>query len=495
MTIAATPTEFAPLDRDALAAALDDADLRVLLMCLFHVTGDQRWLGRPFQPARDVRLIADEEAGLADGITDEIRPAAVDLFTVESPIRPAITDPGDELMVEMMRWCMNDRIADDYATMFREDLGLTDRPSDGTARDPPTSTGTSSSSVPARAASSSASVSWTWACRSRSSSAADEVGGTWRDNIYPGAAVDTPNHAYSFSTGSRYRWSRNFSPQPELFDYLRQKADEYGIRDHIRFESEVTSAAVGRRRVPLARLAPHDRDDHQQRRRRPATRSSSTNRVGDRPVRHPVKLPDVQGADTFDGPIFHTTEWPADLDLTGKRVAIIGTGASAMQIVPTIADTVGHLTIVQRTPAMGAPDPSIPRPDLRRRPVAARQRAVLRRMVPLHDAVALRRRPPPPPHKDPEWPHPERSLNRVNESHRQEMVDHIPSRTRRPAGPDRRLHPRLPALRQAHPARQRVVRNAADAPNVSLVTGGVTARSPRPDRRHRARASRASTPT
>ena len=124
------PTTFEPLDRDELTAALPDADLRVLLMCLFQVSGDRRWLAPPYQPRRDVRLIADEDAGLPPEIADELRAAAVELLTTSvagGPIAAAIEDPGDELMLEMMRWCMAEPIDPGYASMFREDLGFTDR--------------------------------------------------------------------------------------------------------------------------------------------------------------------------------------------------------------------------------------------------------------------------------------------------------------------------------------------------------------------------------
>lgn len=417
-------TTFEPLDRDELTAAMADADLRVLLMCLFQLTGDRRWLSPPYQPQRDVRLIADEHAGLPPEVADDIRHAAIDLLAGPpdgGPIEAAIGDPGDDLMVEMMRWCMAEPIDEGYAPMFREDLGLTDRNpqwSDGRPERVDRRTlivGAGATGIILGKRLLDLGIPFTIVER------ADDVGGTWRDNVYPGAAVDTPNHAYSFSTGTRYRWSRNFSPQPELIDYLRRSADEFGIREHVRFGTEVTGA----------------RWDDTQRCWRVAvqTRRPDGSTADDEIVAHHLvsaigpfgraKLPDIDGAESFRGDIFHTTRWPVGLDLTGKRVALIGTGASAMQIAPEIAPEVAHLTVVQRTPQWARPIPRF------HDPIADGAQWLLEH-VPFYaewfrfsmlwrygDGLLPHLR------KDPDWPHPERSLNRVNERHRVEMYEHM----------------------------------------------------------------------
>ena len=106
-----------------VADAVRDADLRVLTMCLFQITGDRKWLEAPYLPRRDVRLIAPEDAGFSDDIADEIRAAAVDTIVLE----PAIADPGDELMVEMMSVCLGEPIPAEYAPMMREEMGFLSR--------------------------------------------------------------------------------------------------------------------------------------------------------------------------------------------------------------------------------------------------------------------------------------------------------------------------------------------------------------------------------
>jgi 4-hydroxyacetophenone monooxygenase len=417
--ISTDASELPPLDREQLEAALDDADFRVLLMCLFHATGDRCWLEPPFQPTRDVSLIADERAGFDDETIEALKRAAVDTFST-GPIRPSITDPGDDLMLEMMRWCTADRVAEGYATMFREDLGLTDRAIRWTNERPDrvdrhvVVIGAGATGIITAKRLADLGISFTVVER------AHEVGGTWRDNRYPGAAVDTPNHAYSFSLGDRHAWSRNFSPQPELFRYLRDKADEYAIREHIRFGTEVTGARwddVDH----VWRIALRDVDSGDE---GELVANDVVAAIG--PFGRPI-IPDVHGIDSFEGPLFHTSRWPDDLDIRGKRVAVVGTGASAMQVCPSIADEVEHLTIVQRTPQWARPIPRF------HDPISDGAQWLLAN-VPFYaewfrltmlwrygDGLLPHLR------KDPDWPHPDRSLNRVNDRHRAEMVEHLES--------------------------------------------------------------------
>ena len=167
---------------------------------------------------------------------------------------------------------------------------------------------------------------------------AADLGGTWRDNSYPGAACDVPSHLYSFSFAPNPDWSRSFSPQPEIWEYLRRVAAEEGVTGKIRFGQEVTSA----RWDPAARLW-----------RVETTASTLTARFlvsAAGPLSDPM-IPDIPGLDTFAGPVFHSATWDHDYDLTGRNVAVIGTGASAIQFVPRIQPLVGQLTLFQRTPA------------------------------------------------------------------------------------------------------------------------------------------------
>lgn len=168
--------------------------------------------------------------------------------------------------------------------------------------------------------------------------AADEVGGTWRDNTYPGAACDVQSHLYSFSFEPRPDWSKAFAPQPEIQRYLVHCADRYGLRDHLYLGALVLDADW-------------DEDDHTW----TVTTQDGRRWVADALVgaigglRDP-SYPDIPGRDTYEGIELHSARWDHDVDLAGRRVAVVGSGASAVQIVPAIAGTAEHVTLLQRTP-------------------------------------------------------------------------------------------------------------------------------------------------
>ena len=171
----------------------------------------------------------------------------------------------------------------------------------------------------------------------------DDVGGVWRENTYPGAACDVPSHLYSFSFEPNPHWTRTYSPQAEILDYLRHCARKYAVRDKIRFGCEVTAAAFDEA-TSLWRVEWRDAQGRAQAGHARALVSA----VGllSRPA-----LPAVPGLDTFAGPVFHSASWRHDVALQGQRVAVIGTGASAIQFVPQIARAAARLTVFQRTPS------------------------------------------------------------------------------------------------------------------------------------------------
>ena len=164
----------------------------------------------------------------------------------------------------------------------------------------------------------------------------EDVGGTWRDNTYPGAACDVPSQLYSFSFAPNPEWSRSFSPQPEIQDYLRRVAAESGVLDRFRFNTTVEDAAW-------------DDDAKLWQVRTSAGTLTADLLVSAAGALSEPKMPDIDGIETFQGRVFHSAKWNHDYDLTGKRVAVVGTGASAIQIVPEIAEKVAHLDVYQRT--------------------------------------------------------------------------------------------------------------------------------------------------
>jgi cation diffusion facilitator CzcD-associated flavoprotein CzcO len=169
---------------------------------------------------------------------------------------------------------------------------------------------------------------------------AEHVGGVWQANTYPGAACDVPSVIYQFSYALKPDWSRRFGTQAEIRRYLHEVAQEFGILDHIAFGTEVTAAAfdedTGRWTVQTGDgSAPREAD----------VVICATGQLS-RP-----RIPDLPGGDAFAGPQFHSAEWDHDVDLRGRRVAVVGGGASAIQVVPAIVDQAEHLTVIQRSPS------------------------------------------------------------------------------------------------------------------------------------------------
>jgi cation diffusion facilitator CzcD-associated flavoprotein CzcO len=171
----------------------------------------------------------------------------------------------------------------------------------------------------------------------------ETVGGTWRDNTYPGAACDVPSHLYSFSFAPNPGWSRSFSPQPEILAYLERTARDFGILRHIRFRHTVVAARWDETEARW--FVATDQ----------GTRFSARFLVAAAgPLSEPV-VPPIPGLDAFPGKVFHSARWDHDHDLSGERVAIVGTGASSIQFAPHVQREAQHLTIFQRTPAWIVP--------------------------------------------------------------------------------------------------------------------------------------------
>ncbi len=195
---------------------------------------------------------------------------------------------------------------------------------------------------------------------------AEQLGGTWRENTYPGAACDVPSQLYSFSFAPNPEWSRFYAPQGEILEYLRRTARETGVEECIRFGADLESARW---------------DEEAQRWRietagGPVTAQALIAAAG--PLSEPAR-PDIQGLDDFAGTTFHSAQWDHGHDLAGKRVAVIGTGASAAQFVPHVRRAAAHTDVYQRTPGW-----IMPRLD---RKTSPRTKALFRRVPALQKLV------------------------------------------------------------------------------------------------------------
>jgi cation diffusion facilitator CzcD-associated flavoprotein CzcO len=188
---------------------------------------------------------------------------------------------------------------------------------------------------------------------------AGEIGGTWRDNTYPGCRCDVPSHLYSFSFAPNPSWSSTFSPQPEILDYLRDVAARFGVLPHVRLNTELESAEW----------------DETEARWRIQTSNGPLSADVLIPAQGPLSeplVPELPGLESFEGKTFHSAAWDHDHRLDGERVAVIGTGASAIQFVPRIQPLVGQMHVFQRTPPWVMPHPS--------RPLTERERRLYRRL-------------------------------------------------------------------------------------------------------------------
>ena len=343
------------METEQIGRLLGAADLPSLLAALAHATGDlslapkHLWL----DPARALE---------PDGGWDEAQLSrARDLAA--SGIRRCLADdgggedaPDPSLVNPLIDWLTGAGLDDGYRTMLAEELAVDD---DLRTPDPigpntwPPSGGADGPAVAVIGAG----MSGILAAHRLKQAGIDcvvldknhDVGGTWMENTYPGCRVDVFNHVYCYSGEQRPDWPEYHSTQPVLLDYFRDCARRWGIRDRIRFGVRVESLAwdddTRRWKIRLRTLA----DEREE-----ITASAVVSAVGQ--LNRPL-MPDIDGIGSFSGEQFHSSVWCHDLDWSGKRVAVIGTGASALQFIPHLAEAAAHLTVFQRTPPWLIPRP------------------------------------------------------------------------------------------------------------------------------------------
>jgi 4-hydroxyacetophenone monooxygenase len=405
-----------------LQHALEAADPATLLLALVQLTGERHWLetAKPFirGPMSYQEFMPEP---LRAAIRDRLREV---LAETARNGKPAQREPDDALLREMMSVAAGEPVSDQYIAMMREDL------TDDTLK----SRSLKWRKQPEPAALQSAEVVIIGAGMSGLYAGMqlreagipfvileknDAVGGTWYENRYPGCGVDTPNHFYSYAFEPNHDWSHFFAKRDELWNYFEKVADKYDLRKHIRLGTEVVDARYDETEATW-RITAQDADGT----RRQLSARVLVSAVG---VLNRPKLPDIAGLQSFAGPAFHTAQWDRDFDWRGKRVAMIGTGASGHQVGPSIAPDVERLMIFQRSPHWVVANPNY------HEGVSAGKKWALAN-IPfylrwyrfqlfwgfadgLHAALQV----------DPDWPHPKRSLNAVNEKHRRFMERHIRS--------------------------------------------------------------------
>jgi 4-hydroxyacetophenone monooxygenase len=335
-----------------LVAALADAELPPLLPALAYTTADPSLLDERLRP--DPLLAGMPQGGLSDEQQAEIRAVALDVLRRfrDGGSRPAPV-PDDAAVLRILEYAVGGEAMASYLPLLEEELAHRgeDRRAPAwrkadVAPDADFSVlviGAGMSGLLAGHRLRQAGVPFVIVDKD------DEVGGTWWENTYPGCRVDNPNHNYSYSFAQRHDWPLHYSTQPVLQGYLADCADAFGLRDHIRLGTEVLSAAWSEADAAWS-VRVRGRDGGEE----TLVANAVVSAVGQ--LNQP-KMPDIPGLDSFAGPSWHSARWRADVPLAGKRVAVIGTGASAMQFIPEIAREAGEVVVFQRTPAWLGPTP------------------------------------------------------------------------------------------------------------------------------------------
>ena len=332
-------------DRTHLNRALRAADVAPLLMVLVHLGGDPAWLER-LAPHIKGPWRFHEDA--PEPLKEALRQAVLDLLTDYAVKgRPLPDTPPMHLLGKMLDTCTGQHVPAEYYPMVLEEmnLGNEDLKTVRWRLPPPRQVlehlhvvviGAGFSGVAMGIKLKEAGIPYTIFEKNAT------FGGTWYENSYPGCGVDTANHFYSYSFRVNNDWEHFFAKRDEIFTYICRTAEEHGIREHVRFNQEVTSLVWDEARA-LWLIEIRAADGTLQR----LTANCVVSAVGQ--LNQP-RLPDIPGLSDFEGPAFHTARWDHEAAIAGARVGMIGTGASGMQVGPAIAPIVKKLTIFQRSP-------------------------------------------------------------------------------------------------------------------------------------------------
>ncbi|OLL18699.1 MULTISPECIES: flavin-containing monooxygenase [unclassified Rhodococcus (in: high G+C Gram-positive bacteria)] len=350
---------------DDLAAAVAVSDPGALLMSMVHVTGDVTLVDE----FEDRLARARAESGAASGthygvqsgtvalapgqfppeVAAAIRERAEQVLGQDLKVRLAV--PDEALFRRMAALCTVTEVDDEFVPLLLEQAGF----ETGRRRVPVTTSPPADFDVIVVGAGMiglNAAIKLGEAgFRYTVFEARDEIGGTWSRNTYPGAAVDTPSHYYSYSFELNPDWTRYYPSGPEYLEYMRGVAEKYDLYRNIELSTAVISAnwvEEDQKWVVVTRSADGAVTRH--------TASAVVTALG---MLNAANIPEFDGMDSFEGRIVHTAEWPADLDLTGKRVVVLGTGCTAVQVVPSIVDEVASLDAVVRSPHWIVPEKAV----------------------------------------------------------------------------------------------------------------------------------------
>ena len=413
---------------EELRAALSDANLPTLLMVMTQISGDDRWLTERYKPepiqVPEGELFPNDTGNFDDEIAAEIRAAAFELLN-------QCKNSGDQLpsapdvarMRQMMEFSTGEPVDDEFCAMLLEETNFVNRDEDWQTEIDKLAgadsiqdfnvivIGAGMSGICTGIKLKQAGIEYTMIEKNAA------VGGTWYENTYPDCGVDTPNHFYSYSFERNPNWSGYFSKRDELYQYFERCTDQFGIRDQIQLNTEVQKMHFDDQtklwQVTVKRLDGGI-----------DTLSANVviSAVGQ--LNRPI-IPQFPGIETFKGESFHSARWRDDISLEGKRVAVIGTGCTAVQLAPKTADKASHLTVFQRTPHWLSPNKDYYRPveeglkwALNHVPFYAewhRARMIFGFMDRNWPAVPA----------DPDWQYPDRAMSETNDGLRVALTGYI----------------------------------------------------------------------
>ena len=401
-------------------AALAQASVPTLLMCLAQITQDPRWLAEPFRPKRDIAIFAEPSGGLSPEAQQTVRDALAQVLDeLASGARSLPPTPSPERLLAMMSCCLGEPLPPEYVTMAMEEMGFADRQLHWRSKPPPARRegfkvlviGAGFSGLCAAHRLLQLGIPFEVIDKNPA------LGGTWFDNTYPEAGVDTPNHFYSYSFAPNPGWSSNYAKRDEVWNYQCRVAAELGLLAHLQFNTEATA------------LRWHEDRQQWQVETRGAD-GLATSRWADAVITavgqlNRPKLASIAGLETFTGAHWHSAQWRHELPLAGQDVAIIGTGASAMQMLRSVAAQARSVTVFQRSPQWARP------PQDYHGSVSPEAQWLLQQ-VPYYYAwyrfglmwrfgdgllPTVRR--------DPSWAHPQRAMNHRNDSQRRQLTDYL----------------------------------------------------------------------
>ncbi|HEV7422029.1 MAG TPA: NAD(P)-binding domain-containing protein [Mycobacterium sp.] len=339
---------------EQIAEALLDVSIPTLMLSLVHMSGDPALIRGALRPAG---LFLNEVQGyMSEEDKTAVRKIALEVIAdYRDRGCPDPTPVGPGLLKEMMEWLVCEPVPDEYVPMLLEEMELdgvderaaqpgANRDSSARADHHVVVIGCGESGLLAGIRLKEADIPFTILEKNSG------VGGTWYQNTYPGARVDVGNHFYCYSFEPTDQWTHFFAEQPELQAYFHGVMKRHDIERHVRWKTEVTGAQWDDSTATWT-VSTRDHDGIES----TLTARALISAVGQLNRPH---LPTIPGQDRFDGPAFHSAEWDHSVDLRGKRVALIGAGASGFQIAPAIAADVGHLTVFQRSAQWMFPNPN-----------------------------------------------------------------------------------------------------------------------------------------